>query len=103
MIDAGPYNDGPTDFSAQIAKFKGNNCQILNTFPLPPDFATFWRQAIQQGYTKTIKIAQIAKTGLFPSQVEALGNARPLSRPPPTGIRVWPYKSSLSGCERRRR
>ena len=27
------------------------NCEIFNTFPIPPDFATFWRQAAQQGYT----------------------------------------------------
>ena len=24
-------------------------CEIFNTFPIPPDFATFWRQAAQQG------------------------------------------------------
>ena len=26
--------------------------EIFNTFPIPPDFATFWRQAAQQGYTR---------------------------------------------------
>src|SRR5207302_891789 len=50
IVDPGPYEDGTTDFSAQITKFKTENCQIFNTFPLPPDFATFWRQATQQGY-----------------------------------------------------
>ena len=55
--------------------FKQENCQIFNTFPIPPDFTTFWRQAAQQGYTKMVKIAQIAKTGLFASQVEAVGPA----------------------------
>jgi branched-chain amino acid transport system substrate-binding protein len=72
VVDAGPYNDGLNDFSAQIAKLKKANCQIFNTFPLPPDFATFWKQAAQQGYKPIIP--QIAKTGLFPSQVEALGD-----------------------------
>lgn len=72
IIDPGPYENGTNDFSAQIALFKQENCEIFNTFPLPPDFATFWKQAAQQGYVPII--AQIAKTGLFPSQVEALGD-----------------------------
>ena len=29
-----------------------NDCELFNTFPIPPDFATFWRQAAQQGYTR---------------------------------------------------
>jgi branched-chain amino acid transport system substrate-binding protein len=95
VVDAGPYNDGLNDFSAQIAKFKAGNCQILNTFPLPPDFATFWRQAIQQGYKPII--AQIAKTGLFPSQVEALGNLGPGLATAAYWHPVWPYSSSLTG------
>ncbi len=74
IVDPGAYQDGTTDYSAQIAKFKAENCQIFNTFPIPPDFTTFWRQAAQQGYTNMVKIAQIAKTGLFPSQVEASGS-----------------------------
>ncbi|HEX3453211.1 MAG TPA: ABC transporter substrate-binding protein [Gaiellaceae bacterium] len=73
IVDPGPYQDGTTDYSAQIAKFKSENCQIFNTFPIPPDFTTFWNQAAQQGYAQMVKIAQIAKTGLFPSQVEASG------------------------------
>ena len=91
IIDPGPYEDGTTDFSAQIAKFKAEKCEIFNTFPIPPDFAAFWRQAAQQGYTKMVKIAQIAKTGLFPSQVEALGDrSASISRAPPTGTRPSP-------------
>jgi branched-chain amino acid transport system substrate-binding protein len=95
IVDPGAYTDGTNDYSAQIARFKSENCQIFNTFPLPPDFATFWQQAAQQGYRP--KIAQVAKTGLFPSQVEALG---------PTGVGIaggaywtptWPYTSSLTG------
>jgi branched-chain amino acid transport system substrate-binding protein len=99
VVDAGPYNDGLNDFSSQIATFKGHNCQILNTFPLPPDFATFWRQAIQQGYKPII--AQIAKTGLFPSQVEALGNLGPGLATGAYWHPVWPYKSSLTGLSGR--
>jgi branched-chain amino acid transport system substrate-binding protein len=95
IVDPGAYTDGTNDFSAQIAKFKAENCEIFNTFPIPPDFATFWRQAAQQGYKP--KICQVAKTGLFPSQVEALG---------PLGIDIaggaywtptFPYSSSFTG------
>lgn len=94
IIDPGAYTDGTTDYSSQIALFKKENCEIFNTFPIPPDFATFWQQAAQQGYQP--KIAQIAKTGLFPSQVEALG---------PIGVNLaggaywtptFPYSSSLT-------
>jgi len=97
IIDPGAYQDGTTDYSAQIAQFKQEGVQIFNTFPIPPDFATFWRQADQQGLTKQIKIAQIAKTGLFPSQVTALGaignNLASACYWHPT----WPYISSLTG------
>ena len=94
IVDPGAYADGTNDYSSQIAKFKAEDCQIFNTFPIPPDFATFWQQAAQQGYQP--KIAQIAKTGLFPSQVESLG---------PIGVNLaggeywgptWPYTSSLT-------
>jgi branched-chain amino acid transport system substrate-binding protein len=97
IVDPGPYQDGTNDYSAQIAKFKSEGVEIFNTFPIPPDFATFWRQAAQQGLTKQIKIAQIAKTGLFVSQVSALGslgyNLAGAAYWGPT----WPYHSSLTG------
>ena len=73
IVDPGPYQDGTNDYTSQITMFKQENCEIFNTFPIPPDFTTFWRQAAQQGYTKMVKIAQIAKTGLFATQVNASG------------------------------
>jgi branched-chain amino acid transport system substrate-binding protein len=97
VIDGGPYETGTTDFSAQISKFKAEKCEILCTFPIPPDFATFWRQAAQQGLAKTMKIVQVAKTGLFASTIEVLG---------PLGYNVsvaaywhknFPYVSSATG------
>jgi branched-chain amino acid transport system substrate-binding protein len=97
IVDPGAYEDGTNDYTAQIQKFIQEDCQIFNTFPIPPDFATFWRQAAQQGYTKHVKIGQIAKTGLFPSQVTALGN---LGNGLASGVYwapTWPYKSSLTG------
>ena len=97
IVDPGAYQDGTTDYSAQIAKFKSENCQIFNTFPIPPDFATFWRQAAQQGYTQMVRIAQIAKTGLFPSQVTALGSLGNNLASAVYWHPTWPYKSSLTG------
>ncbi|MBN9460067.1 MAG: ABC transporter substrate-binding protein [Burkholderiales bacterium] len=97
IVDAGPYETGTTDFSAQIAKFKAEKCELFVTFPIPPDFATFWRQAAQQGFTKQVKVAQVAKTGLFPSTVEALG---PLGFNLSSGCywhKTFPYKSLLTG------
>jgi branched-chain amino acid transport system substrate-binding protein len=97
IIDPGPYEDGTNDYTAQIQRFIREDCQIFNTFPIPPDFATFWRQAAQQGYTHHVKIGQIAKTGLFPSQVTALG---PIGNGLASGVYwapTWPYKSPLTG------
>ena len=94
IVDPGAYTDGTNDYSSMIARFKAEQCEIFNAFPIPPDFATFWQQAAQQSFKP--KIAQIAKTGLFPSQVEALG---------PIGVGIaggaywaptWPYRSPLT-------
>jgi branched-chain amino acid transport system substrate-binding protein len=97
IVDPGPYEDGTNDYTAQIQRFIQQDCQIFNTFPIPPDFATFWRQAKQQGYTSHVKIGQIAKTGLFPSQVTSLGS---IGNGLASGVYwapTWPYKSSLTG------
>jgi branched-chain amino acid transport system substrate-binding protein len=98
IVDAGPYEDGTTDYSAQIALLKKEQCEIFNTFPIPPDFAAFWRQAAQQGYTRIVKIAQIAKTGLFASEVEALGNLGFNLSSSCYWHKAFPYKSSLTGA-----
>jgi len=97
IVDSGPYEDGTTDFSAQIAKFKAEKCEIFNSFPIPPDFAAFWRQAAQQGYTRMVKIAQIAKACLFPSEVIALGNLGYNLASAAYWHKAFPYKSSLTG------
>jgi branched-chain amino acid transport system substrate-binding protein len=95
IVDPGAYTDGTNDYSSQIAQFKAEDCQIFNTFPIPPDFATFWQQAAQQGYKPLI--AQIAKTGLFPSQVEELGDIGVGLASAAYWTPTWPYKSSLTG------
>ncbi len=94
-IDPGRYPNLNDDFSSQISKFKTGHAQIVTGVPIPPDFTTFWKQALQQGFRP--KIASVGKALLFPASVEALGK---------DGVgmstELWwhptmPYKSSLTG------
>ncbi len=73
IVDPGAYQDGTTDYSAQISRFKAEGVQIITGAPLPNDFITFLRQAAQQGLVHRLKICMPAKFGLFPSDIEALG------------------------------
>lgn len=97
IVDPGAYETGTTDFSSQISKFKDEGVEIINTFPIPPDFAAFWRQAAQQGLHKQIKILQVAKTGLFPSDVESLGQLGVNMASACYWHKAFPYKSTLTG------
>ena len=95
VVDSGAYQDGNTDFSTQIGKFKQAHADLFTCTPIPPDFQTFWKQANQQGYKP--KLATVAKVMLFPSETVALGN---LTNNIATD--VWwspshPYTSSLDG------
>jgi branched-chain amino acid transport system substrate-binding protein len=97
IVDPGAYETGTTDYSSQIALFKQEGVEIFNSFPIPPDFAAFWRQAAQQGLIKQIKIAQVAKTGLFPSDIEALGDLGMKIASAAYWHKAFPYKSPLTG------
>jgi branched-chain amino acid transport system substrate-binding protein len=97
IVDPGAYETGTTDFSAQIALFKQEGVEIFNSFPIPPDFAAFWRQAAQQGLTQQIKICQVAKTGLFPSDIEALGDLGVNISSAAYWHKAFPYRSTLAG------
>jgi branched-chain amino acid transport system substrate-binding protein len=95
VVDTGRYQDLTDDFSAQISAFKSAGADIVTGVPLPPDFATFWKQATQQGFRP--KVASIGKALLFPTSVQALGDIG-------EGLttEVWwtpqhPFKSSLTG------
>ena len=95
LTDPGRYQNLTDNFSAQITAFKNANCEIITGVVLPPDFTTFWKQALQQGFKP--KVASIGKAILFPVAVEALGrDGNNLSS------EVWwspnhPFKSSLTG------
>ena len=95
LTDPGRYQNLTDNFSAQIGAFKSADCEIVTGVVLPPDFTTFWKQALQQGFKP--KVASVGKAILFPVAVEALGkDGHNLSS------EVWwtpshPYKSSLTG------
>jgi branched-chain amino acid transport system substrate-binding protein len=95
ITNPGLYPNGTQDFTSQISAFKAANAEVLLGVPIPPDFGTFWKQAVQQGYKP--KVATIGKALLFPSTIEALGTTgQNLS------TEVWwhptsPFKSSLTG------
>lgn len=102
IVDPGAYETGTTDFSQQIRVFREAGVEIFNTFPIPPDFAAFWRQAAQQGLHRQVKIVQLAKTGLFPADIEALGGLGDGMASACYWHRDFPYISpatGLSGAE----
>lgn len=95
IVDAGLFAPGSSDFSAQIAQFKNAGVEIVTGLFIPPDFATFWTQAAQQGFHP--KIVTVAKALLFPAVVNGLGE-----RGNGLSTEVWwspfhPFKSSLTG------
>ena len=97
IVDPGAYETGTSDYSRQIRMFRDEGVEIFNTFPIPPDFAAFWRQAAQQGLHRQVKIVQVAKTGLFPSDVEALGGLGDNIASAAYWHRDFPYVSPATG------
>ena len=97
IVDPGGFEDFTVDYSAQIRAFKEAGVEIINSFALPPDFAAFWRQAAQQRLTSKIKIAQVAKTGLFPSDIEAMGSLGLNLSSAAYWHKDMPYKSPVTG------
>ena len=72
ITDPGRYENLNSDFSSQISAYQNAGVDILTGVPIPPDFTTFWKQALAQGMKP--KAASIGKAILFPVAVEALGN-----------------------------
>jgi branched-chain amino acid transport system substrate-binding protein len=96
VVDPGRFQVLSDDFSSIIGQFKDEGVEIVVGIPLPPDFATFWTQAKQQGFNP--KLVTMAKAVLFSSTVEALGDIG-------DGLasEVWwtpnhPFTSSLTGA-----
>lgn len=95
LVDPGRYQPLNNDFTSQIAAFKEAGVEIVTGVMIPPDFATFWSQAAQQGFNP--KVVTVGKALLFPSSVEALGD-----RGDGLTTEIWwspnhPFASSLTG------
>ena len=91
------FQPGSQDFTAQLAQFKADGCEIgMGVFP-PPDFTNFWKAASQQNWKP--KLGTYAKALLFPGAIEALeGLGDGLT------TEVWwmpthPFKSAFLGGE----
>src|SRR5258708_367159 len=94
LTDPGRYQRMNTDVTSQISAFKAVGAEIVTGNMIPPDFATFWSQAAQQGFRP--KIVTIGKALLFPSVIESLG-----ARGNGLTSEAWltphhPYKSGLT-------
>ena len=95
LHDPGRYQVMNNDFTSQISAFKAAGAEVVVGNMIPPDFATFWSQAAQQGFRP--KIVTIGKALLFPSAVESLG-----ARGDGLSTEIWwtpnfPFKSGLTG------
>jgi branched-chain amino acid transport system substrate-binding protein len=90
-----PYPDGTTNYSSMISAFKSANADFFTNVPLPPDFATMWKQAVQQGFKP--KLATVAKVLLFPPDAYALGSLVDNVATDAWWVPSLPWKSSFTG------
>lgn len=95
LVDTGRFQPFSDDFGSQISAFKAAGVEIVTGVVTPPDFATFWNQAAQQGFKP--KVVTVGKALLFPAAVNALG-----SRADGLSSEIWwspshPFKSGLTG------
>jgi branched-chain amino acid transport system substrate-binding protein len=95
LIDTGRFQPLSDDYGSQISAFKNAGVEIVTGVVTPPDFATFWNQAAQEGFKP--KVVTVGKALLFPAAVAALGN-----RADGLSSEIWwspshPFKSGLTG------
>jgi branched-chain amino acid transport system substrate-binding protein len=89
------YPDGTTNYSSMISAFKAADADFFTNVPLPPDFATMWKQSVQQGFKP--KLATVAKVLLFPTDAYALGNLVENVATDAWWAPTLPWKSSFTG------
>ncbi len=95
VVNPGLFTNGTEDFSSVINQFKGEGCECLLGAFNPPDFANFWQQAVQQGFSpKTTSIARAILTRPDMDAVGDIGNGLCLEV---WWEKTWPYTSSLTG------
>ncbi|MBU0644831.1 MAG: ABC transporter substrate-binding protein [Alphaproteobacteria bacterium] len=83
------------DFSAQIAEFKKNECEIVGGITYVADLKTFITQCNQQNYHP--KVVTVAAALLFPSGIEAMGDLGVGMSSEVWWTPAFPYVSSLTG------
>ncbi len=66
------YQPGTEDFSAEISAFKKFGAEIMFCEANPPDFTTFWKQCLQQGFRPKVCTPAVALA--FPEDAAALGD-----------------------------
>ena len=89
------YPDGLTNYSSMIAAFKSSGADFFTNVPLPPDFATMWKQSIQQGFRP--KLATVAKVLLFPPDAYAMGASVENVATDTWWVPSLPWHSSFTG------
>jgi branched-chain amino acid transport system substrate-binding protein len=95
MVLSAPYPDGTTNYSSMISQFKASGADFFTNVPLPPDFATMWKQSVQQGFRPTL--ATVAKVLLFPPDAYALGHLAYNIATDAWWAPSLPWKSSFTG------
>ena len=72
LVFPGLFTQGTEDFSSLINKFKAEGCECLVGTWNPPDFANFWKQCVQQGFSP--KATAIARAILTRPDMDAVGD-----------------------------
>ena len=95
FVMSSAYPDGTTNYSSMISQFKSIHADFFTNVPLPPDFATMWKQSIQQGFRP--KLATVAKVLLFPTDAYAMGSSVYNVATDTWWVPTLPWKSSFTG------
>lgn len=95
IVDPGRYTIGSGDYSDVVDAFAQARCDIILGVMNTKDFSVFWRQCMATDYRP--KMCTVAKSCLFASDVEELGE---LANGLITEVwwnRDFPYSSSIHG------
>ena len=95
IVDPGRYSIGATDFTQFVSAFAQAQCDIILGVMNTKDFSAFWRQCRQSGYSP--KMCTVAKSCLFSSDVEELGELANGLITEVWWTRDFPYSSSING------
>jgi branched-chain amino acid transport system substrate-binding protein len=95
MSLSSPYTDGTTNYSSMISRFKSSGADFFTNAPLPPDFATMWKQSVQEGFKP--KLATVAKVLLFPTDAYSMDSLAENVATDSWWVPSLPWTSSFTG------